>query len=92
MIHLLRLFLAIAVVAPAHAQNAVTPFTDGEGVPNPKYLRFDAGGAMSNGCQIENTQDHSKMSCKEWFDRYCPLPKMRANANCTEVERIVVSI
>lgn len=83
------LLLAAALSAPAHAQNPVTNFTDGEGVPNPRYLRFEAD---SRACRISNTQDGSTMPCKEWFERYCPLPKMKDNANCKEVEAIVVAI
>jgi hypothetical protein len=88
-INVLVILIATVLIAPANAQSPVTPFTDAEGVPNPRYLRFEAD---FRACRISNTQDSSTMTCKEWFDRYCPLPKMKDNANCKEVEAIVVAI
>ena len=86
--------LTFAIAAPAFAQNPVTEFTDPEGVPKQEYLTIHTcyGGLTCQGtCHIENTQDHSRVTCDEWFSRYCPSSS--SNLNCKEfLEKVGLAI
>jgi hypothetical protein len=82
--------LIFAIAVPAFAQNPVTAFTDADGVPRQDYLtiRTCYGGLTCTGtCHIENTQDHTRMTCDEWFSRYCP--SSLKNPNCKEFDEKV---
>jgi hypothetical protein len=57
--------------------------TDDDGVPWRAYLTIetcDGGRDCKGTCDIKNNQDHSRMSCDEWFSRYCP-PSLN-NVHC----------
>ena len=86
----LKSTIAASLVAPSFVMMALAladgppaPFADADGVPQRQYLTIVMcyGRAECQGiCQIENKQDHSSMSCEEWFGRYCPASS--DNANC----------